>query len=164
MNEKSKVLALKYRPKIFEELIGQKIISDTIINSIKANKIPIIQNLVTTLDSGHPLSSKWWWIGAIKKNFLPTPYLFFVYLKYNTWMITDKVSITKTPPTINSKTSFFRRIANVPKAAPVDNEPTSPIKISAGLALNHKKPKQPPKKAVAKIVNSLAKGKYAIYK
>ena len=49
-------------------------------------------------------------------------------------MITDKVSITKTPPTINSKTSFFRRIANVPKAAPVDNEPTSPIKISAGLA------------------------------
>ena len=32
-------------------------------------------------------------------------------------MITDKVSITKTPPTINNKTSFLRRIANVPKAA-----------------------------------------------
>ena len=40
MNEKSKVLALKYRPKIFEELIGQKIASDTIINSIKADKVP----------------------------------------------------------------------------------------------------------------------------
>ena len=40
MNEKSKVLALKYRPKIFEELIGQKVASDTIINSIKADKIP----------------------------------------------------------------------------------------------------------------------------
>ena len=40
MNEKSKVLALKYRPKIFQEIIGQKITSDTIINSIKANKIP----------------------------------------------------------------------------------------------------------------------------
>ena len=40
MKENSKVLALKYRPKIFKELIGQKIISDTIINSIKANKIP----------------------------------------------------------------------------------------------------------------------------
>ena len=74
-------------------------------------------------------------------------------------MITDNVSITKTPPTISKSTSFFRSIANVPKAAPDDKEPTSPIKISAGFALNHKKPKQPPKKAVAKIVNSLAKGK-----
>jgi len=40
MNEKSKVLALKYRPKTFQELIGQKVASDTIINSIKADKIP----------------------------------------------------------------------------------------------------------------------------
>ena len=40
MNETSKVLALKYRPRIFEELIGQKVVSDTIINSIKADKIP----------------------------------------------------------------------------------------------------------------------------
>ena len=40
MNETSKVLALKYRPRIFEELIGQKVASDTIINSIKADKIP----------------------------------------------------------------------------------------------------------------------------
>ena len=40
MNEKSKVLALKYRPKIFGELIGQKVASDTIINSIKADKVP----------------------------------------------------------------------------------------------------------------------------
>ena len=40
MTEKSKVLALKYRPKNFEELIGQKVVSDTIINSIKADKIP----------------------------------------------------------------------------------------------------------------------------
>ena len=74
-------------------------------------------------------------------------------------MITDKVSITKTPPTINNKTSFLRRIANVPNAAPVDKDPTSPIKISAGFALNHKKPRQPPKNAVAKIVSSLANGK-----
>ena len=40
MNKKSEVLALKYRPKNFNELIGQKIISDTIINSIKADKVP----------------------------------------------------------------------------------------------------------------------------
>jgi len=40
MNKNSKVLALKYRPQNFEDLIGQEIISETIINSIKANKIP----------------------------------------------------------------------------------------------------------------------------
>ena len=40
MDETSKVLALKYRPKIFTELIGQKVIIDTIINSIKSDKIP----------------------------------------------------------------------------------------------------------------------------
>ncbi len=40
MNKNSKVLALKYRPQTFEDLIGQKIVSETIINSIKANKVP----------------------------------------------------------------------------------------------------------------------------
>jgi DNA polymerase III subunit gamma/tau len=37
---KHKVLALKYRPKNFDELIGQKIMAETITNSIKLNKIP----------------------------------------------------------------------------------------------------------------------------
>ena len=40
MKTNSKVLALKYRPTVFEDLIGQKIISDTIVNSIKDNKVP----------------------------------------------------------------------------------------------------------------------------
>jgi len=40
MNKNSKVLALKYRPKIFNDLIGQDVIAETIFNSIKANKIP----------------------------------------------------------------------------------------------------------------------------
>ena len=40
MNNNSKVLALKYRPQIFDDLIGQKIIAETILNSIKVNKIP----------------------------------------------------------------------------------------------------------------------------
>ena len=40
MSQKSKVLALKYRPSSFGDLIGQDIISETIINSIKADKIP----------------------------------------------------------------------------------------------------------------------------
>ena len=37
---KHKVLALKYRPKNFNELIGQNIMVETITNSIKLNKIP----------------------------------------------------------------------------------------------------------------------------
>ena len=40
MNKNSKVLALKYRPKTFNDLIGQDVIAETIFNSIKANKIP----------------------------------------------------------------------------------------------------------------------------
>ncbi len=40
MNSKSKVLAIKYRPQTFDDLIGQKVLAETIINSIKANKIP----------------------------------------------------------------------------------------------------------------------------
>ena len=40
MKKVSKVLALKYRPQIFEDLIGQEIVSKSIFNSIKLNKIP----------------------------------------------------------------------------------------------------------------------------
>ncbi len=40
MSTNSKVLALKYRPKLFSDLIGQEVISDTIYNSIKYDKIP----------------------------------------------------------------------------------------------------------------------------
>jgi DNA polymerase-3 subunit gamma/tau len=39
MNKNTKVLALKYRPQIFEDLIGQDVVSETILNSIKANKV-----------------------------------------------------------------------------------------------------------------------------
>ncbi len=40
MTNNSKVLALKYRPQIFEDLIGQEVIAETIYNSIKTNKSP----------------------------------------------------------------------------------------------------------------------------
>jgi len=36
----NKVLALKYRPKTFSDLIGQDIMAETIINSIKMDKVP----------------------------------------------------------------------------------------------------------------------------
>ena len=35
MNKNSKVLALKYRPTTFENLIGQDVVAETIYNSIK---------------------------------------------------------------------------------------------------------------------------------
>ena len=40
MNKNTKVLALKYRPQTFDDLIGQDVIAETITNSIKLNKVP----------------------------------------------------------------------------------------------------------------------------
>ena len=40
MNKNTKVLALKYRPQIFDDLIGQDVVAETISNSIKVNKVP----------------------------------------------------------------------------------------------------------------------------
>ena len=39
MNKNTKVLALKYRPRTFNDLIGQEVVSQTIVNSIKADKV-----------------------------------------------------------------------------------------------------------------------------
>ena len=39
-NINHKILALKYRPKHFKELISQDIMIETITNSIKLNKLP----------------------------------------------------------------------------------------------------------------------------
>ena len=40
MNKNTKVLALKYRPQTFADLIGQDVVAETISNSIKSNKVP----------------------------------------------------------------------------------------------------------------------------
>ena len=40
MNKNSKVLALKYRPQVFEDLIGQEVIVETLKNSLSLGKIP----------------------------------------------------------------------------------------------------------------------------
>ena len=40
MSDNSKILALKYRPAVFEDLVGQDIVRDTILNSINENKVP----------------------------------------------------------------------------------------------------------------------------
>ncbi len=40
MNLNNKILALKYRPQTFDQLVGQKVITESIFNSIKNNKVP----------------------------------------------------------------------------------------------------------------------------
>ena len=40
MKNQSKILALKYRPSNFKDLIGQEYLVDTIKKSIELNKIP----------------------------------------------------------------------------------------------------------------------------
>ncbi len=40
MKKNSKVLALKYRPQRFEDLLGQEVVAETISNSIRTDKVP----------------------------------------------------------------------------------------------------------------------------
>ena len=40
MSINSKVLALKYRPQNLNQIIGQHVITETVYNSIKLNKVP----------------------------------------------------------------------------------------------------------------------------
>ena len=53
-------------------------------------------------------------------------------LKNNTWIITESVSITNKPPTINKTSSCLIDTAIQPRAEPRDNDPVSPIKTAAG--------------------------------
>ena len=52
MNINSKVLALKYRPQTFNQLVGQKVVAESIFNSIKSNKIPNAYMLLGIRGSG----------------------------------------------------------------------------------------------------------------
>jgi hypothetical protein len=62
------------------------------------SSIVIIQKRTTTCVSFQPFCSKWWCSGAIKNMRLPCPYLFLVYLKYDTCNITETASTTKHAP------------------------------------------------------------------
>src|SRR5699024_4861128 len=84
-----------------------------------AKTIPQIQNNDTTRHSDQPSNSKLWCNGLILKTRLP------VVLKEITWIITDNVSKTNTPPIITSSISIFVIIAIPAIAAPSDKEPVS---------------------------------------
>ena len=65
-------------------------------------------------------------------------------MKDITCIITDDASKTKIPPAISNAISCFEIKLTAPKKAPNAREPVSPMKIFAGGALNHKKPKLAP--------------------
>ena len=81
-----------------------------------------------------------------------------VHLKYSTWIITDRVSATNTPPMMNSTISWRTITAMVPSAAPNASAPTSPMNTSAGYALNHRKPSPAPASAPQITASSPAPG------
>src|SRR5690606_23308747 len=86
----------------------------------------MIQKRTITRGSGQPLSSKWWWMGAIRKTRFP------VSLNDATWIITDSVSITKMPPMTTSTSSWRTITAMVPSTAPSASAPMSPMNTMAG--------------------------------
>src|SRR5690606_7693364 len=86
----------------------------------------MIQKRTITHGSGQPLSSKWWWMGAIRNTRLP------VSLNDATWIISDRVSMTKMPPMITSTSSWRTITAMVPSTAPSASAPMSPMNPIAG--------------------------------
>ena len=77
-----------------------------------------------------------------------------VILKQVTWSITDSVMVTNSPPSMISSSSVRVRMARPASAAPSDSEPVSPMKIAAGEAFHHRKPKQAPVIAAATTARS----------
>ena len=63
-------------------------------------------NTITTLLSFQPDNSKWWCKGAILNILFP------VFLKYATWIITDKVSKTGTRAITSNNNGIFKYNAN----------------------------------------------------
>ncbi|MCY1382517.1 hypothetical protein D9M69_705440 [compost metagenome] len=81
-----------------------------------------------------------------------------MYLNQVTWIITESVSTTNTPPMMNSTTSWRTMTAMVPSAPPSASAPTSPMKTCAGYALNHKNASPAPPIAAHSTISSAAPG------
>ena len=108
----------------------------------------MIQNRMTMVTSPQPSSSKWCCSGAIRKTRLP------VSLKEPTWMMTDRVMVTNRPPRMTSSSSVRVVMARPASAPPSASDPVSPMKILAGEAFHHRKPKQAPMTAAATTARS----------
>ena len=68
-----------------------------LLNATRTSIMDIIQNRITIFGSFQPLSSKWWWMGAILNT------LFFLSLYDPTCRITENTSIMNTPPMMKKR-------------------------------------------------------------
>src|SRR5690606_4127005 len=75
-------------------------------------------------------------------------------------MMTDNVSMTKTPPMIAKMISNFIKIATAASAAPSANDPVSPMNTFAGWALNTRNPNNAPTTANANTMMELNCGNW----
>ena len=73
-----------------------------------------------------------------------------------TWIMTESVSATNTPPTSTSQNSRLMSTAMVPRAPPRANDPVSPMNTLAGWQLYHRKPSEAPRTAAQNTVSSPA--------
>ena len=85
---------------------------------------------------------------------MPVPVSRLVALNQVTCSITESVSTTNSPPRMTSSSSVRVRIAKPASAPPSASEPVSPMKIAAGEAFHHRKPKQAPVIAAATTARS----------
>ena len=108
----------------------------------------MIQNRITMVTSPHPRSSKWCCSGAIRNTRLP------VILNEATCSTTDSVMTTNRPPSSTSRSSVRVTIARPAIAPPSASDPVSPMKICAGDAFHHRKPKHAPTIAAANTATS----------
>ena len=97
----------------------------------------MIQKRTMTFDSSHPDSSKWWWIGAIRKTRRP------VSLK-RADLEDDRQRLDHEEAADEDQQELL--LDDHGEAcrwrAPSASEPTSPMKTSAGWALNQRKPRR----------------------
>ena len=70
-----------------------------------------------------------------------------------TCMMTDKVSITKTPPITIKRSSFFNTKALAANIPPNASDPQSPMYIFAGFRLKYRYPNKDPNKLKKKIAS-----------
>src|SRR6478735_1799490 len=99
-----------------------------------------IQKRMTMVTCSQPSISKWWCRGVIRKTRWPAWTLKMLRnsplarltLKTDTWIITDSVMTTNSPPMTSSSSSVRVMIAKPAIAPPSDSEPVSPRMICAG--------------------------------
>src|SRR5207248_3958514 len=85
-------------------------------SAISASMMETIQKRTMIFGSAQPCSSKWWWMGAMRKMRRP------VRLNQNTCAITERISAKNTPWMMALSTSFLVSTASAPSAPPSASE------------------------------------------